>query len=265
MLRRFLTRRWLAWLLVAVVWAVACVFLGRWQWHRYEGKKLSQHQLTDNYNAKPVGVTSILPERTTALTPQDTWKQVALRGHYVSSERLLVRNRPNDGYYGYEVVVPFRQTDGRTVLVDRGWINNGRTAAAPAAVPPAPGGTITVAGWLRPGEAVKDNSSVPGQISSINLPRVATLTQQPVLTGGYVLMRSEKPAAAATHHGLASLPKPSPGEYAGVNLSYALQWWFGAVAGLVFYVVRLRREELEADETRPAKPKKVRIWDEEDE
>nr|WP_246336420.1 SURF1 family protein [Flexivirga oryzae] len=252
-------------MLVAVVWAVACVFLGRWQWHRYEGKKLSQHQLTDNYNAKPVGVTSILPERTTALTPQDTWKQVALRGHYVSSERLLVRNRPNDGYYGYEVVVPFRQTDGRTVLVDRGWINNGRTAAAPAAVPPAPGGTITVVGWLRPGEAVKDNSSVPGQISSINLPRVATLTQQPVLTGGYVLMRSEKPAAAATHHGLASLPKPSPGEYAGVNLSYALQWWFGAVAGLVFYVVRLRREELEADETRPAKPKKVRIWDEEDE
>jgi len=255
----------LVWLLVAVVWAIACVFLGRWQWHRYEGKKLSQHQLTDNYNAKPVGITSILPSEDAALTPQDTWKQVALKGHYLPAKRLLVRNRPNDGYYGYEVVIPFRQTDGRTVLVDRGWINNGRTAAAPSAVPATPPGTITVVGWLRPGEGVEDKQSVPGQVNSINLPRIATLTGQPLFTGGYVLMRSEKPAAAVTHHGLAPLAKPSPGEYAGVNLSYALQWWFGAVGGLVFYVIRLRREELASDETRPRKPKKVRIWDEEDE
>jgi len=264
-LRRFLTRRWLAWLLVAVVWSAACIFLGRWQWHRYEGKKLSQHQLTDNYNAKPVGITAILPHRTTDLTPEDTWRQVALKGHYIASQRLLVRNRPNDGYYGYEVVIPFRQADGSTVLVDRGWINNGPTAAAPAAVPPAPRGTITVVGWLRPGEAAQDKQSVPGQVSSVNLPRIASLTTQRLFTGAYVLMRSEKPAAASTRHGLAALPKPSPGEYAGVNLSYALQWWFGAAAGLVFYGVRLRREELASDETRPAKPKKVRIWDEEDE
>jgi cytochrome oxidase assembly protein ShyY1 len=151
------------------------------------------------------------------------------------------------------------------VLVDRGWINNGRTAAAPAAVPPAPHGTVTVVGWLRPGEPVKDKKSVPGQVTSINLGQISRLTGEPLLTGGYVLMRSEKPASAANRHALAPLDKPSPGEYAGVNLSYALQWWFGAIAGLVFYVVRLRREELADDETRPVKPKKVRIWDEEDE
>jgi cytochrome oxidase assembly protein ShyY1 len=255
----------LAWLLVAVVWSVACVFLGRWQWHRYEGKKLSQHQLNDNYNAKPVGIASILPDRHSVLTPDDTWKQVVLKGHYLPAGRLLVRNRPNNSYYGYEVVIPFQQSDGATVLVDRGWINNGRTAAGPSAVPPAPTGTITVVGWLRPGEAVKDKNFVPGQVNSINLGQIAQRTGQPLLTGGYVLMRSEKPSTAQNRRGLAPLEKPSPGEYAGINLSYALQWWFGSVAGLVFYVVRLRREELADDETRPKKPKKVRIWDEEDE
>lgn len=252
-------------MLVAVVCAVACVFLGRWQWHRYEDKKLSQLQLTDNYNAKPVAINTILTSRQSKLTPDDTWKQVALRGHYLTGRQLLVRNRPNDGYYGYEVVIPFQQADGPTVLVDRGWINNGPTAAAPSAVPPPPSGAITVVGWLRPGEALKDKKSVPGQVNSIDLNQIAGLTGQPMLTGGYVLMRSEQPATAANRQGLAALPKPSPGEYAGINLSYALQWWFGAAAGLVFYVVRLRREELESDETRPKKPKKVRIWDAEDE
>ncbi|WP_158607478.1 SURF1 family protein [Flexivirga caeni] len=250
---------------MAIVWAVACVFLGRWQWHRFEGKKLSQHQLNDNYNADPVGITSILPTQDAVLSPNDTWKQVALHGSYLAAKRILVRNRPNDGYYGYEVVIPFRQTNGTTVLVDRGWINNGPTAEAPSAVPETPPGEITVVGWLRPGEPMKDKRSVPGQVNSIDLHQISGLTGQQLLGGAYVLMRTEKPAAAVTRHGLAPLPKPTPGDYAGVNLSYALQWWFGAAAGLVFYVVRLRREELESDETHPVKPKKVRIWDEEDE
>lgn len=269
MLRRLLTRRWLTWLLIAIVWAVACVFLGRWQWHRYEAKSLSQHQLSDNYNAKPVGVTSILPHKDSTLSPDDTWRQVKLVGRYEPAKKLLVRNRPNDGTFGYELVIPFRQTDGPTVLVDRGWLDNGRTAAAPTSVPPTPSGTVTVIGWLKPGERATDNKRVPGQVSSINLDTIATLTKDDLLTGGYVLSRSEKPAPAATKHGLAPLPKPAPGTYAGINFSYALQWWAAAIGGILLMLYRCWKEEQEAvngpEPAKPKKPKKVRIWDEEDE
>ncbi|MFC6707193.1 SURF1 family protein [Flexivirga alba] len=256
----------MTWLLVALIWAAASVFLGRWQWHRYEAKSLSQHQLTDNYNAKPVAVTSILPDKDTKLSADDTWRQVKLVGHYQAANLLLVRNRPNDGVFGYELVIPFQQADGPTVLVDRGWLDNGRTAAAPTAVPPTPSGTVTVVGWLKPGEPATDNKRVPGQVSSINLNTIATRTNQSLLTGGYVLMRSEMPAAAATTHGLAPLPKPTPGTYAGINLSYALQWWAAAIGGILLMLYQCRKEELEAVRgPKPKKPKKVRIWDEEDE
>lgn len=269
MLRRLLTRRWLTWLLIALIWAVASVFLGRWQWHRYEAKSLSQHQLTDNYNAKPVAVTSILPTKDAKLSPNDTWRQVKLVGHYQATDQLLVRNRPNNGVFGYEVVIPFQQADGPAVLVDRGWVDNGRTAAAPTSVPPTPRGTVTVVGWLKPGENATDNKPVPGQVSSINLDTIATRTGANLLTGGYVLMRSEKPAPPATTRGLAALPKPAPGTYAGINLSYALQWWAAAIGGILLMLYRCWKEEQEAVNG-PAprqrkKPKKVRIWDEEDE
>ncbi|WP_446663579.1 SURF1 family cytochrome oxidase biogenesis protein [Flexivirga sp. B27] len=266
MLRRLLTRRWLTWLLVAIIWAAACVFLGRWQWHRYEGKKLSQHQVSDNYDADPVSITSILPSKDATLSPEDEWTQIKLVGHYEPSKKLLVRNRPNDGYFGYELVIPFRQAHGPTVLVDRGWIENGRTAAAPKTVPPTPGGTVTVIGWLKPGEQAKNAKKVPGQIASINLDTINRLTGADVVTGGYLLMRSEKPAAPATQKGLASLPKPTPGTYAGINLSYALQWWAAAIGGVLFMLYRCWKEEQEAVHgPKPKKPKKVRIWDEEDE
>ena len=44
----------------------------------------------------------------------------------------------------------------------------------------------------------------------------------------------------------AALDKPSQGMAAGINLSYALQWWLGAIAGYAFVLLRARREHLDA-------------------
>ena len=72
---------------------------------------------------------------------------------------------------------------------------------------------------------------------------------------------------------------------AGINLSYAIQWWLGIVAGYAFVLMRARREYLDGLETadpasagevqaqegataarpRREKKRKQRIWDEEDE
>lgn len=73
--------------------------------------------------------------------------------HGFADAPLLTSRRP-DGP-GYRIIQPFETTDGRRVMVDRGYIpvvekNEGGAAARPT---PAPAGEITITGALRwPGE-----------------------------------------------------------------------------------------------------------------
>ncbi len=271
MIRLLLTRRWITWLLVAFVWSVGCFFLGRWQWHRWESKHTAQQEVSRNYDATPRRFRDVVPSATAPLPDTREWAQVRLTGHYLPQARVLVRNRPADGNFGYEVLVPFVLDGGAgTVLVDRGWVDNGPNAATSAAVPPAPAGPSTVIGWVRPTERSLDRPPVPGSVASINPADVAAQTRVATDRTAYVRMRSERTATGAVPPRPAKLDKPEPGSYAGINLSYALQWWLGLVAGPAFVVLRARREHrdtlIESGGSAPSapKPRKVRIWDEED-
>lgn len=255
----------MTWLLLSILAGVVSYYLGMWQWGRYESKSLLQHQVSDNYNATPKPIGVVLPTEQSTLNKRDKWTQVKLTGSYDSSKLLLVRNRPNDTYYGYEVVIPFEQTDGSTVLVDRGWIPNGNTAAAPNSIPPTPSGTVTVIGWVQPGEANEEKKPVPGQVASINIPEIEQITGETMYSQVYVLMRSETTASGASPARPDPLPAPDPGSYAGINFSYALQWWAAMIGGVIFVLERCRREHDEmVNGPRAKRPKKVRIWDEED-
>lgn len=267
MLAKLTERRWLTWLLVATIWAVGCFFLGLWQWHRFSDKHTAQEQLHVNYDATPVPLAD-------AVGSGRDWLRVTMTGQYAANQQVLVRNRPNNGDYGYEVLVPLHLTQaaaGRSiVLVDRGWVPNGQTASEPDSVPAVPSGTVTVVGWLRPFEPNLAKPAVSGQVASIYLPDVvdtAGLAAADVVPGNYVLMQSERTATGGSPARPAALPEPDPGSYAGINLSYAIQWWLGMIAGYGFVILRARRElhdEQSVDVPRVPKPKKVRIWDEED-
>lgn len=53
-------------------------------------------------------------------------KHLTLRGEFLERYTVLLDNKLNRGRPGYEVVQPLKLADGRSVLVDRGWV------AAPA-------------------------------------------------------------------------------------------------------------------------------------
>src|SRR5665647_3258447 len=53
-LRVVISRRWLTMLAIAALFAVACVFLGRWQWHRHEAKVARAERIDGHYSASPV-------------------------------------------------------------------------------------------------------------------------------------------------------------------------------------------------------------------
>jgi len=269
-----MSRRWLTALAVAALFAVACVFLGRWQWHRHEDKAARAERINSHYNASPVPLSRAMPGPDVSLPGAQDWTLVSATGRYAAQSLMLVRNRPNNGVFGYEVVVPLELADGNSLLVDRGWIPNGPSAAEPSAVPATPAGDIAVTGWLRVGEPSLGRQMPTGRLASINLVEARAQTGA-TLYGAYLILRAEAGPPGKHIVRPEALEKPDTGE--GPHLAYALQWWLAAPVGFVLVLVGARREHLEGSEPtepgrggsagspRPRKVKKTRIWDEEDE
>ena len=269
-----MSRRWLTALAVAAIFAVACVYLGRWQWHRHEDKAAKAQRINSHYFASPVPLSRAMPRPDATLPRAEEWTLVSATGRYAAKSLMLVRNRPNNGVYGYEVVVPLEQADGTSLLVDRGWIPNGRTAADPSTVPATPAGDVTVTGWLRLEEPSLERQMPTGRLASINLAEARAQTGAS-LYGAYLIMRAEAGPPGTHIVRPQALEKPDTGE--GPHLAYALQWWLAAPVGFALVLVGARREHLEGSEPtgpardgpaaqpRPLKVKRTRIWDEEDE
>ena len=128
-------------------------------------------------------------------------------------------------------------------------------------IPAAPQGEVTVVGWVRPLENTDRKALPAGQVASISLPDVERAWQTTVLDG-YVVLDSEAVANGTTPARPA--PLADPDRSLGPHQAYAFQWWLSMPVGLLLIWLGLRRELRDEEPDRPAKPKKVRIWDEED-
>ena len=233
---------WVRAALAVVLLSVACVLLGRWQWGRHEGKVAAAGRISHNYDAAPVDLAAVLPDPTATLPAGDEWRPVRVVGTYLADRGVLVRNRPLDGVYGYEVVVPLRPANGGPLLlVDRGWIPAGASGARPDAVPPPPAGTVTVVGRLRPTEPPDDRSPPPGQELRIDVPRITgpivSALGAPAVTRAYAVLATEDPRPPDSP---SLLPRPD-GDL-GPHLAYAVQWWAGAAVLYVLLIVYAGKE-----------------------
>lgn len=241
--------RWAMYVGVAILFAIACAFLSNWQFSRNAERSEQLELVANNYDATPVALGDLLAPGA-ELTPSDEWRPVRLEGRYLADEQLLVRNRAHGGSAAYEQLVPFRLDDGRTLLVDRGWLPPGNSQSLPDDIPDPPSGEVTVEVRLRPGEAAPTSgrTAQAGQVPTINLGLVAEQTG-PLEPGAYGLLMSETPAPAT-----APLTVDPPSNDPGPYLSYAIQWILFALMGFGFitYVIvserRLRREDAEDDD-----------------
>ncbi|MDN5796293.1 MAG: SURF1 family protein [Intrasporangium sp.] len=264
MLRLWLTRRWLVGTLVAIVFGFACFMLGRWQWGRYVEKQTKATAIATNYDAAPVPLTPTLLG--VPLSPERQWTRVTAHGTYAAEADLLVRNRTLNTVPGFEVLTVLT-TQAGTILVDRGWVPNATTAAEVPGVDAPPQGPVEVTGWLRTGEPSLGRDLPAGQLASIDIDDART--QRPAVGPAdiYLVLGAQSPATPASGHPVTPLPRPT--EDLGPHQAYAIQWWITMPGGIAFVFWAVRREVLARDETEdgapaPPKPKKVRIWDEED-
>ncbi len=258
--------RWIAYLLLAVLFGVAAAGLGAWQWQRHQEKVERRDLVEANYDAPAVPLGEVLrPDGT--LPPDQQWRRVQVEGEYAASDQHLVRNRPYQGVFGYEVLVPLATGEDAALAVDRGWVRNAETAATEPEVPPPPAGPVTVTGWLRPSEPDLGRDLPEGQLASVDVPGLAGATGQP-LVGAYLILEAEEPPPTDR-----PAPLARPDTRLGSHFAYALQWWLTVPVGLVLVLVMARqtaREERRGEtaddraSARSSRPRRVRIWDEED-
>ncbi len=228
-LKLVFTKRWLVYLSVTVIFAIACVALGTWQFARLEEARTEIARILNNFDAEPVALTASLPSLA-GFNENDKWLPVTVTGTYLVEEQLLVRGRPRDGAPGFEVLTPLRLPSGDIFIVDRGWLPTGQSQDAPDHIPTAPSGEVTVVARLKAGEpSIFGRGAIPGQVSTIELPLIAGIIGEPTYTGAYGLMKSESPEP--TQAPPAAVQRPQLDE--GPHMSYAFQWLLFGIMGFI--------------------------------
>jgi cytochrome oxidase assembly protein ShyY1 len=229
---RFLLRpKWIAFHLLVVVGIIAMINLGLWQLRRLDQRRDFNAVVTARYDAAPRPLDDVLASGT---DPQDVqWIPVVASGEYLPDEAVRVVNRSQNGRAGDNIVVPMRLSDGRLLVVNRGFVPLGLE------VPPAPGGEVTITGRLRTSQPrrfgqLSDPEGVLTETQRIDLPRLSQQLDGEVVEMYVDVFRSDPPEPAVVE------PVAKPDLSEGPHLGYAVQWFIFTVCVAVGWVLAVR-------------------------
>lgn len=226
---------------IATIIAVAvCVTAGNWQRTRMHYKQELRGQYEAARAAAPLTAAELDG-------PAGDWKAlryrtVAVQGTFDAPRQILLDNRVHAGHAGYDVIAPLVLGDGRAVLVDRGWIAQGRTRAELPQVAP-PRGSVLVRGRIDiPSSSyVELKGEPPGRPvwQHLDVARYAAWSGWSLPP---IVVQQTAPAAANDEL-VRSWPAPDFG--IDTHRIYMVQWYAFAGIALAFWLVshwpRLRR------------------------
>ena len=234
--RLAVTPRWWGILGFTVVFAVACVGLGQWQFDRRSQAQAAIALLDANYDQPATDLASVL-DTPAEFDVSEKWRNVRINGEYLSSDIIYVRTRSGPGGIGFEQLAPLQTPNGTVFIVNRGWVPANADNSAPAETPAVPSGAVELTARLVPGEKEIAGRDAPeGQIATINLVSLGDRLDAEVYLGWYGRVASEYPAVPA------GAPWEKPVLDEGPHLSYALQWYVFALMGFYGYGWALRKE-----------------------
>lgn len=250
--------RWIALTLGIIVLVVVMVNLGFWQLRRLDDRRAANAEIRSR-TAQPVQeVASVVPTSATLATGSSyEWREVTATGTYDTANQVLVRNRSQDGHAGFHVLTPLRLNDGRTVIINRGFVAIPDDGSA-FKVAPAPPGSATVVGRVRATQvrgSFGPRDPAQGHLSELSRADLGRLAQQLPYTilPVYIELESQQPALVSQ---VDPAPIPPPELNEGPHLSYAIQWFLFSALAILGWVVVVRRE------IRGPRPKRVTIIDE---
>ena len=229
--------RWLAWFLLATLFAASCVALASWQFDRRDQAVSKITRMVANYDKAPLVFEVISDLSLEQITPYE-WTPVALEGKYLPDKELLVRNRPIAGQPGFLQLVPFELNSGDLVIIERGWIPADSNLAPATSFTPAMD-TKSLTARVKLSELTPNRDSPSGFVTSIHLDSLADLLGENLEQEFYLRLVSEEPTVASAPQ---PLGKPILDE--GNHLSYAVQWILFALMGFyaLFWAIQQERE-----------------------
>ncbi|GAB1516463.1 SURF1 family cytochrome oxidase biogenesis protein [Actinophytocola sp. KF-1] len=232
-LRLLLRPGWLALTALVLIFAGVCfTLLAPWQFDRHEERSTTNDAINHAANSDPAELNSLLPagQRPDASTE---WRTVRVTGEYLADEEVVARLRTVLGQPAFEVLTPFRMTDGSIVVVDRGYVRpvqGTKSVTVPRYAAP-PSGEVTLTARIRaderdPRDRRAESEGGRPQVYAVGSGVVARATGLD-LRPGYLQLEEGAPGV------LGALPLPDLD--AGPFLSYALQWIaFGTMALLAW-------------------------------
>jgi surfeit locus 1 family protein len=100
---------------LTVLLCVLFFYLGRWQWQKGDARQAEWDKFS-------VGAERVAPLGSRGVDEVPKYQRVSLVGHFDADHQFLLDNRSYQGRAGFEVLTPLQRPNGRSVLVDRGWV-----------------------------------------------------------------------------------------------------------------------------------------------
>lgn len=235
MSRPLLSPRWLFGHVLVVTICVLFVNLGFWQVRRLEERRLENTVVSSRLAASPVPIEDLLSAAGADIESLE-FRNALATGVFDTAEEVLVRSQVHAGTAGWHVITPLVLSDGRAVLVNRGWVPLEMDVAPVPVAPPA--GELTVTGLVgltqerRAGGAVEPE----GRLTRIARVDVDRLDQQMPLALLPVYLVADE------GEGFLPIPVDRPDTTdEGPHAMYAIEWFSFTLIGLVGYFFLLRR------------------------
>lgn len=208
---------------IALVLIVLCAWAAQWQYHRGVDRHARNTIIEERIAKEPL----VLSKVESNLADYE-WQMISTTGQFDPNTQILLRNRYNEGKYGYEVLTLFTSDDSESFWVDRGWVEAGATATTAPVVTPVPETRVSITGRLRLDSSLPRGSffALPGKgqglVSELN-------AQSRINTEKFYIDLLSGSEPELTPEVSAQLPELSDGPH----MAYALQWIF--FGGLVIY------------------------------
>ncbi len=211
---------------IAGALVLLCLWASQWQYHRGIDRHHRNFLISTHVALPTVPLASAIDNISDA-----EWRTVSTTGIFDSRHQILLRNRYNEGKYGYDLLTLFHDDQGITYWIDRGWIPPGATALDKPKLPTTSTSTMQITARLRLQQSLPQGSffavSTTGNGDLISKWNAQSNTQ--VKTEIFyldLLSTSEAPMNPI-------VPVVLPELTDGPHMAYALQWLF--FAGLVIY------------------------------
>ena len=220
----------------AVLLCALFIRLGFWQWDKGNARQAQQDAFGRGANK-----TQALDSR--GIVEVDRFQRVTLSGKFDPAHQFLLDNLSHNGLPGYEVLTPLNRPNGRTVLVDRGWVAFTGSRQKLPDVTLQSQGPVTVTGRA-------DDLPTAGLPSGRAAPSVdggwPKVTSYPTI--GELSMAFAHPLESRIL--LLDAREPNgyirdwhpPGMQPVRHWSYAIQWWAFAVVVIIFWAVVSRNK-----------------------